>query len=127
LVSFNSYGEVQQWGSNAWSLRPDLVLLMFYEQSWGFTYFLNRYKNGKYKKRFEKFFDLVLHRETGVSKGSAAFREAFRIQDDDDWEDLNDEYHTFIDEVLMKMDLSKFEYTPPARGTITVPGGDERK
>ncbi|MDA1193781.1 MAG: hypothetical protein O2894_01215, partial [Planctomycetota bacterium] len=124
LVSFNSYGEVQQWGSTEWSLRPDLVLLMFYEQSWAFTYFLNNYENGKYKERFEKFFDLVLLRETGASTGASAFKEAFRIRDEDDWEDINDEFHEYLDKVVMKMDTNKLDYNPPARGTVGVAGKD---
>ncbi|MDF1699990.1 MAG: hypothetical protein P1V36_02365 [Planctomycetota bacterium] len=125
LVSFNSYGEVQAWGATEWTLNPNLVLLMFYEQSWAFTYFLNTYENGKYKERFEKFFDLVLHRETGVSKGAAAFKEAFRIRDEDDWEDLNDEFHEYLDDVIMKMNANKFDYVPPARGSIKGPGRDD--
>ena len=127
LVSFSSYGAVQAWGATEWQLNPSLVLLMFYEQSWAFTYFLNNYKNGKYKERFEKFFDLVLHRETGVSKGAAAFKEAFRIRDEDDWADLNDEFHEYLDDVIMKMDPGKFDYRPPARGSIKGPGVDDEK
>ena len=120
LVSFGNYGEVRGWGATTWSLNPDLVLLMFYEQSWAFTYFLNTYDNGKYKERFDKFFDLVLHRETGVSKGADAFKQSFRIRDEDDWEELNDAFHKFIDDVLMKMDPAKYDYTPPARGSFSV-------
>jgi hypothetical protein len=89
---------------------------MFYQQSWAFVYFLNEYKNGKYKERFERFFDLVLHRETGFSEGDKAFKEAFRIRDEDDWEDINEEFHEYITDHLMKMDPSKWDYTPPPRG-----------
>jgi hypothetical protein len=117
LVGFNSYGRVQQWGVANWGLSPDLVLGMFYQQSWAFVYFLNTYKDGKYLKRFNQFFNLRLFRETGGNKGDAAFKEAFKIRDEDDWEDLNDEFHAFLDD-LMKFKLSDYEYTPPPRGTI---------
>ena len=116
LVGFTSYGQVQSWGSSTWGLPRDMVLGMFYQQSWAFVYFMNEYKNGRYKKKFLEFFNLVLHKETGGSEGDAAFREAFRIRDEDDWADINDEFHEYVRDVLMKMDTSKYEYTPPPRG-----------
>jgi hypothetical protein len=116
LVGFTSYGEVQNWGSQAWGLSRDMVLGMFYQQSWAFVYFMNQYKNGKYKDKFLTYFNLVLHKETGGNEGDAAFREAFRIRDEDDWEDINDEFHEYVRDVLMKLDTSKYEYTPPPRG-----------
>jgi len=118
LATFIGYGAVKGWGANEWKINPGLVLSMFYQQSWAFTYFLNTYKNGRYRARFEKFFDLVLHRETGGSLGAKAFKEAFRIRDEDDWEDINDEFHDFIRNVMMKMDVKKFQYTPPPRGSV---------
>lgn len=118
LVGFSSYGEVQSWGASTWQLNPGMVLGMFYQQSWAFTYFLNQYENGKYKERFEKFFDLVLHREVGYSKGDQAFKEAFRIRDEDDWEDLNDEFHEYVRDVLLKMNAGQWDYTPPARPEV---------
>jgi len=116
LVGFTSYFEAKSWGNQSWGISHDEVMGMFYQQSWAFVYFLNTYKNGKYKKKFLEFFNLVLHRETGGETGDKAFRTAFRIRDDDDWEDLNDEFHEYIREELMKLDTSKFTYTPPPRG-----------
>lgn len=115
LTGFTTYGEVQGWGAQEWKLHPDFVLGTFYEQSWAFVYFLNEYKNGAYKDRFLTFFDLVLHAETGISKGSQAFREAFRIRDDEDWEDLDREFQKFVSEDLMKRNPAQYDYRPPTR------------
>ena len=100
LVAFNSYQEVKQWGSAEWTLNPDKVLGMFYQQAWAFAYFLNTYENGKYKKRFLKFFDLVMHGESGAKFGDRSFKDAFRIRDEDEWEELNEGFHAFIDDEL---------------------------
>lgn len=117
LTRFTSYGEVQGWGATEWRLHPDLVLSLFYQQSWAFVYFLNEYKDGKYRERFLTFFDLVLHRETGFGKGSEAFREAFRIRADEDWEDLDEEFRAFVTDDLMKRDATQYDYTPPKRAS----------
>ena len=54
-----------------------------------------------------------------------AFREAFRIRDEDDWEDINDEFHKYVREHIMtKMKASDYAYTPPARGSV---GGSDDK
>ena len=114
LTSFGSYAQAQNWGAAKWGVPQGQVMGIFYEQSWAAVYFLTEYEDGKYRDRFNKMFDLILHGFGGVKTGQA-FREAFGIEDEEDWEEIEEEWTEYINDVLMKMPTAPYEYDPPDR------------
>ncbi len=114
LSSFGSYAQAQNWGAAKWGVSQQFVMGIFYEQSWAAVYFLTEYENGKYRKRFDKMFDLILHGFGGRKTGQA-FREAFGIEDEEDWEEIEEEWTDYINDVLLKMPTAPYKYDPPDR------------
>lgn len=115
LVGFTSYFEAQNWGMDAWELPRGVVMAMLYEQSWAFTYFVHTYKNGKYKESWLSHFSAVLQKETQHGMAEQVFKRAFKIRDDDDWDDLQAEWESFVKDDLLKRDWKQYQYDPPKR------------
>ncbi|MFV1959311.1 MAG: hypothetical protein ACC662_07845, partial [Planctomycetota bacterium] len=116
IVSFETYGAVQNWGSQEWGIPGGVVLAVFYQQVWAFTYFLNNFENGKYKDQWLDYFQAVLSRMTGPGRNQGVFMRAFKIRDEDEWDEIEEDWATYFRESILKIDVSKYEYSPPARG-----------
>ncbi|MCA9314367.1 MAG: hypothetical protein H6806_09690 [Planctomycetes bacterium] len=114
MTSCRSYSEPQQYAVTEWGLDTNFGMSMYYQQSWGFVYFLNTYQNGKYWPKFLKFVDLMMQRPKGDNSVSPYFKQAFDITGEEDWEDLDDEFQPFM-KSLLDMDLKPYRYTPPPR------------
>ena len=99
---------------------------MFYQQSWVLTHFLHHYGDGKYLKKFEKYYELYLLRGTGRSEAARQFRNVFGFHEDEDFIEFQKEYEDYLKKFLT-MDLSKYSYTPPARDDWGPEGPPSRK
>jgi len=117
LVEFNTYDQAMDWGAREWNLPRGLVMDILYQQAWAFTYFVHTYKGGKYKESWLEHFDAVLQRETQFGMAQQTFQRAFKIRDEDDWDDLQKEWEAFVKDDLLKRDWTKYQYDPPARDT----------
>ena len=60
----------------------------------------------------------MLHEETGFTKGSQAFEEAFRVRDEEDWSALDVAFGAYVREQLMNLDPAAYAYEPPALGAF---------
>jgi hypothetical protein len=114
LTSVTNYAMARGYAASEWGLDENLGMSLFYEQSWGFVYFLNTFENGRYWPRFVKFVDLIMQRPKLDNSVQPYFRQAFDITGEEDWEDLDDEFKTFM-KGLLTLNLREFEYTPPPR------------
>jgi len=124
LVSFESYREATDWVTAEREL-PGAGVMLLYQQSWAFTYFLHEHEGGKYKEKWVTFFDSVLDRQTGSGMAASVFARIFGLRDEDDWEALNDEWADFVHEDLMKRDASSTIYAPPGRNEWPDDGEDD--
>ncbi|MGE0192905.1 MAG: hypothetical protein AB7T63_12790 [Planctomycetota bacterium] len=114
LTSVTNYGMAQQYAVTEWGLDTNFGMSMFYQQSWGFVYFLNTYKDGRYWPKFLKFVDLMMQRPKGDNSVSPYFKQAFDITGEEDWEDLDAEFQPFM-KGLLDLDLKPYRYNPPPR------------
>jgi hypothetical protein len=113
FVRFEGYHTVAQWAAEKWGTPAGVGL--FYCQSWAFVYFLNEYKDGKYRKPFVKFVnDMLNHPKSSEGYGFEKFKKEFGIVNDAGWKKLQDEFEPFYKE-LLKMDLDKVGPKPPDR------------
>jgi len=116
MVAFETYGEVQNWGTQEWKIPRGVVFSLFYQQSWAFTYFLNHFENGKYKDHWLDYFKAVLSRMTGPGRNQGVFMRAFKIRDEDEWDEIQEDWETYFHGHILQIDIPKYEYNPPARG-----------
>ncbi|MDJ0975169.1 MAG: hypothetical protein QNJ98_11960 [Planctomycetota bacterium] len=114
MIQFNYYYQMQAWGAQQWNLDPGAVMGLFYQQSYAFVHFLHRFEDGKYKKKFDLFFDQFLRRGAGEFEGTRVFRQAFGFMEDEDWEDIQAEFEKYLMD-LIAMDLSPYSKRPPAK------------
>ena len=114
LMGFGSYQACTNWVRSKWGTGAGQNLM--YEQGWAFTYFLNHYKNGKYKENWLKYFDAVLKRQVSRQTMLPVFKRAFGIKYEDEWDELQSEWETYFKDVILPMskDLSKWQYKPPS-------------
>ena len=118
LVSFGSYAEMQQWAASQSGWDPGLAqnaMAFFYQQSWAFTYFLNHFENGKYRDNWLAYFRAALDRQTGRGLNKAAFMRAFKIRDEDEWDEIQEDWEEYLKGTILKMNWKDYEYTPPKR------------
>jgi hypothetical protein len=69
----------------------------FYGQSWAFVYFLNHYKDGKYRDKFLEYFKREVHGESGL----AVFKEVFGVEEVEGSE-MEKEFTEYCEELLKK-------------------------
>lgn len=65
---------------------------LVYAQGWALVKFLNQFQNGKYRGNFNEYFK----KECRGLGGGATFAEIFALESDQDWEDLEAEWHEWI-------------------------------
>ncbi len=113
LAGASSAGGIRAWGTEAWQLRPELVMAMYGEQAWALAHFLHR-QDGPYREAFARFLGRVLSRETGPGRTERAFADAFRLRGDEDWEVLDAAFGKFLREHLMQVDPAPYlKKSPP--------------
>ncbi len=114
LIQFTTYHQVDMWGGRNWQLPPGFVRGMFYQQGWAFVHFLHEFENGKYREKFNTFFDNYMLRPEGPTEGARCFRQAFGVQYEEDFEEMQKEFEGHLKR-LLTMDLSDYDYVPPKR------------
>jgi hypothetical protein len=116
MIQFKTYQEMQNWGAREWGIPQGMVMGLFYQQSWAFMHFLHEYEGGKYREKFNVYFDNFLRRPPDDRAATRAFRQAFKFHEDEDWEDIQKEFEAYIKDFLMKVDLTKYAKPIPSRG-----------
>jgi hypothetical protein len=72
--------------------RNQQITTMLYAQGWALVKFLNQYEGGKYRGHFHEYFK----RECRGQGGGDAFADIFVLESDQDWDDLEAEWHEWI-------------------------------
>jgi hypothetical protein len=105
LVAFTGLWEASLWAASSWNLDRATTDVMFQSQAWALVYFLHNAEKGAYRAKLDAFHYMVLNEEVGGSHGTAAFREAFRIRDQEDWQALEAAFHAYVRNTLLPMKL----------------------
>jgi hypothetical protein len=110
MVTWTNYGQAGEY-ANKRQYDPSWGMGMFiYQQGWAFFHMCMDGLNGKYREKLDAYLKSVLMRE----EGPEAFRRAFKIRDEDDWEPLQKDFDAYMKGLLTK-DLSPYRYDPPKR------------